>query len=394
MACVLSQSTLIRLQVVLQGNCLIRALGCVHLPGLSRSGSGSWVLHKGTDLVGPAFCALPSSEQLRRPGTFQAHIPQVWCILSLSPSDHLGFLSSQWERRLRCAVCLFWVSDLWPQPSRWMSTVQDPRKTWLATGNLLSVWQRMPSLGPRLPLSGCGCHPPGSLPLVGDGQSTAGQFSSGIHSVLFSVSGPSSQVRAFCRKVLSLSFLSVSGYLTVWVPVSPQLPQIALRAFRPGPYPKQCSPQLPVQPPLAGGGCERLGYFSPGSYCQARNLWVLFMYLFFILVMLPSEIPRLPTDPLVRGFPVVWKFLLFYDSLPGWVSIPNYFVSLFIFYILSYFLSKTMGCISGCLVSSSCIQKLFCGICSVFKCSFDEFVGEKVVSLSYSSVHLMATPST
>ena len=71
--------------------------------------------------------------------------------------------------------------------------------------------------------------------------------------------------------------------------------------------------------------------------------------------MLPSEIPRLPTDPLVRGFPVVWKFLLFYDSLPGWVSIPNYFVSLFIFYILSYFLSKTMGCISGCLVSSSCI---------------------------------------
>ena len=31
------------------------------------------------------------------------------------------------------------------------------------------------------------------------------------------------------------------------------------------------------------------------------------------------------------------------------------------------------------------IQKLFCGICSVFKWSFDEFVGEKVVSLSYSS---------
>ena len=32
--------------------------------------------------------------------------------------------------------------------------------------------------------------------------------------------------------------------------------------------------------------------------------------------MLPSEIPKLPTDPLVRGFPGVWKLLLFYDSLP------------------------------------------------------------------------------
>ena len=34
-----------------------------------------------------------------------------------------------------------------------MSTVQDPRKTWLATGSLLTVWQRMPSLGPSLPLA-------------------------------------------------------------------------------------------------------------------------------------------------------------------------------------------------------------------------------------------------
>ena len=41
------------------------ALGCLHLPGLSRSGSGTQVVLRGTDLVGPAFCALPRSEQLR-----------------------------------------------------------------------------------------------------------------------------------------------------------------------------------------------------------------------------------------------------------------------------------------------------------------------------------------
>ena len=64
-ACVLLQSTLLRLQVVLQGNCLKRALGCMHFPGLSRSGSGTQVLHKGADSVGPAFCALPRSKKLR-----------------------------------------------------------------------------------------------------------------------------------------------------------------------------------------------------------------------------------------------------------------------------------------------------------------------------------------
>ena len=40
-------------------NCLGRSLGCVHFPGLSRSASGSRVLHKGADSVGPAFCAFP-----------------------------------------------------------------------------------------------------------------------------------------------------------------------------------------------------------------------------------------------------------------------------------------------------------------------------------------------
>ena len=77
--------------------------------------------------------------------------------------------------------------------------------------------------------------------------------------------------------------------------------------------------------------------------------------------------------------------LFFKTPFPGWSSMPTSFVSLFIFYIFSYLLSKTMGCFSRCLMSSAGIQKLFCGIFSAFKCSFDEFVGEKVVSPSYSS---------
>ena len=78
-------------------------------------------------------------------------------------------------------------------------------------------------------------------------------------------------------------------------------------------------------------------------------------------------------------------FLFFKTPFQGWSSVPTSFVSLFIFYIFSYLLTKSMGCFSGRLMSSAGIQKLFCGIYSAFKCSFDEFVGEKVVSPSYYS---------
>ena len=110
--------------------------------------------------------------------------------------------------------------------------------------------------------------------------------------------------------------------------------------------------------------------------------------------MLPSVLPSLTTDSAGRVFPGVWKplFLKFpsWDWLPflGWSSLPTSFVSFFIFYIFSYLFLKTMICLSGCLMSSASIQKLFCGVCSALKCSFEEFVREKVVSLSYSSTIL------
>ena len=108
--------------------------------------------------------------------------------------------------------------------------------------------------------------------------------------------------------------------------------------------------------------------------------------------MLPSVLPRLATDLAVRVFPGVWKLLsLRFPSQDGVPSLP--LLSLFfVFYIFSYLLSKTMGCFSGCLMSSSGIQNLFCGIYSAFKRSFDEFVGEKVVSPSYSSAILGPPP--
>ena len=107
---------------------------------------------------------------------------------------------------------------------------------------------------------------------------------------------------------------------------------------------------------------------------------------------MPSEIGKLPPGPPVRGFPGVWKLSLL--RLPSQDGSPSLaLLSLFIFYILSYLLSKTMGCFSGCLMSSASDQKLFCEICSALNCSFHEFVGEKVVSPAYSSTILAPPPN-
>ena len=72
---------------------------------------------------------------------------------------------------------------------------------------------------------------------------------------------------------------------------------------------------------LSNAPCTSL--FSPRLLVVDASIWatpplgfvvrhvIYGFYLFFFPVMLPSEIPKLPTDPLVRGFPGVWKILLF-----------------------------------------------------------------------------------
>ena len=78
------------------------ALGCLHLPGLSRSGSGTRVVRRGTDSVGPAFCALPRSKQLRqeRQDIYLSFNDEVFgergcCNLSLP--GHLDFWVYNWR---------------------------------------------------------------------------------------------------------------------------------------------------------------------------------------------------------------------------------------------------------------------------------------------------------
>ena len=64
------------------------------------------------------------------------------------------------------------------------------------------------------------------------------------------------------------------------------------------------------------------------------------------------------------------------------------------FYLLYFFLHpfEDNGLRFWVPVSSASIQKLLCGICSAFKCSFNEFVWEQVVSLSYSTTIIGLPP--
>ena len=104
--------------------------------------------------------------------------------------------------------------------------------------------------------------------------------------------------------------------------------------------------------------------------------------------MLPSVVPRLSTDSAVRVFPGVWKLLSFL-RLPFGMELHPYLFCLS-FCLLYFFLppledNRLLLWVPDVLCL---IPKLVCGIYSAFSCSFDEFVGEKVVSPSYSSAIL------
>ena len=101
--------------------------------------------------------------------------------------------------------------------------------------------------------------------------------------------------------------------------------------------------------------------------------------------MLPSEIPKLPTDPPVIGFPGVWKLLLFYDSLPRTGLHPYLFCLSFylLYFVLPPFEDNGLPLwVPGGLRQHSEVVLWY--LLSV-QMMFWWILGEKVVSLSYSS---------
>ena len=84
------------------------ALGCMHIPGLSRSGSGTQVVLRGADSVGPAFVPFPGPSS----SGDEVFGDRGHCDLSPTPSLSLSFLGVQ-------PVHLF----------RLMLTIKNPKKS-------------------------------------------------------------------------------------------------------------------------------------------------------------------------------------------------------------------------------------------------------------------------
>ena len=130
-----------------------RALSCRHFPGLSRSGSGSRVLHKGADSVGPAFCAFPvrAAQAARR---LMSALSSGAARLLPSPSQPRFPGAPSW-----CALCPFWEADFWLRPSWWMSTIQNLKKS------LVRNWKPVCSLvGDAVSYRVCPFRPGSHLP--------------------------------------------------------------------------------------------------------------------------------------------------------------------------------------------------------------------------------------
>ena len=221
------------------------------------------------------------------------------CVLITSPVPALGFPSAPREHCHRCAMCLLWGADLRLWPSWQMSTVQDPRKTWLATGSLLTVWWRMPPLGPRLPLAfGSSCHSlewgegagpqPASSPLV---------FA---QSFVLWVGQAAPYVRALHRKILSFS-LSLSLAIPQFGLLS-HVSSLRLSSGHSG-----LVVTLSVQPAPSCPAPASWWWTQVSGLLLRCQLWLgtYFVDFFFLPFMLPSEFPKVPTDPPVRRCPAV-----------------------------------------------------------------------------------------
>ena len=81
------------------------------------------------------------------------------------------------------------------------------------------------------------------------------------------------------------------------------------------------------------------------------------IFLFFPTWLCCPQIPKLPTDPPMRGFPTVWKPPSRLPPQDGSLSLTLF--SLFVFYILSFLILKRMCALSGCLTPSGAFRSCF-----------------------------------
>ena len=120
--------------------------------------------------------------------------------------------------------------------------------------------------------------------------------------------------------------------------------------------------QTPASGPLLCWGL-RLGVYSVGFFFSPSQLCC------------PLRFQNSPHTHLWEGFLLFENF--FMTPSPGRVSTANVFVSLFVFYILSYLLLKRMGCLSGCLCPLAAFRSCFVEVAQPSNALLMNFWGRK-----------------
>ena len=185
---------LLRFQVAQQGHCPKWTLCFVHFPGLSCSGSGSRVLHKGTNL-GLGLVSFPGPSSSGNQLLGEHTVPRGPCILITFPVPGTWF--PRCIVRALSQVCHVSPLGSWSQAVTLLADVNRSG----SQEDLVSNWEPAHSLvedaglwgwewSSPLP-SSSGCHLPASLPpAVGEGPVCIWLALLGILSILCSVRRP------------------------------------------------------------------------------------------------------------------------------------------------------------------------------------------------------------
>ena len=266
-------------------------------------------------MVGHAFGALPRSEQFRPPGSWWAHCPRWTVHLNRLPGPECAVTApslvcrvSPLGRSSRAATLLAHVNRSCSQED--MVSNRGPAHSLLEDA---SLW-------------GWDCLlPPTSLPLVGEGH---------VHNWLALVWYLLNPL--FCTwarlRVRLEPFTGKFFFFCLVIPQFGLFSHVSSLWFSSGHSDPVLTLGMKPMPPCPALTCW---WWTGASGLLLHWEWQLGVYsdfFFFLPVMLSSEIPKLPTEPQVRGFPAVWKLPLLHDSLPRMFSVPNS-ISLFLSFI-------------------------------------------------------------
>jgi len=169
-------------------------------------------------------CALPSSEQLKRPGAWWGHPPSGLCILFTCPVQ--ATLFPRCAARAQSQACRVSPLSSWSQAVTLLADVNHSgsQKDVVSNWELLTLWWKMWSLRSRLQqplLSGSGICRPAFLHLGREGpiQQQACSTLVFIQSFVLWVH-QGSPWSDFHGKVSFFLFFYLSGDPTVWVAIS------------------------------------------------------------------------------------------------------------------------------------------------------------------------------